>query len=91
MSRNARAGSIPAPGTFKKFIYIYHKQTNLLIMKKVTMIFAAVALVFAVASCGSKTTEEAAAVDSAVVVEADSLAVDSAAVAVDSTAVEAIQ
>jgi predicted small lipoprotein YifL len=57
-------------------------------MKKVTMIFAAVALTFAVASCGSKTTEEAAAVDSAVVVEADSVAVDSAAVAVDSTAVE---
>jgi predicted small lipoprotein YifL len=60
-------------------------------MKKVTMIFAAVALTFAVASCGSKTTEEAAAVDSAVVVEADTTAVDSAAVAVDSTAVEAIQ
>lgn len=53
------------------------------------MIFAAVALTFAVASCGSKTTEEAAAVDSAVVVEVDSVAVDSAAVAVDSTAVEA--
>lgn len=57
-------------------------------MKKVTMIFAAVAM-FAVASCGSKTTEETAAVDSTVVVEADSVAVDSAAVAVDSTAVEA--
>ena len=54
------------------------------------MIFAAVAM-FAVASCGSKTTEEAAAVDSTVVVEADSVAVDSAAVAVDSAAVEAIQ
>ena len=60
-------------------------------MKKVTMIFAAVALTFAVASCGSKTTEEAAAVDTAVVVEADSVAVDSAAVAADSTAVGAIQ
>ena len=57
-------------------------------MKKVTMIFAAVALTFAVASCGSKTTEEAAAVDSAAVVEVDSVAVDSAAVAVDSAAVE---
>ena len=55
------------------------------------MIFAAVALTFAVASCGSKTTEEAAAVDTAVVVEADSVAVDSAAVAADSTAVGAIQ
>ena len=53
------------------------------------MIFAAVALTFAVASCGSKTTEEAAAVDSAAVVEADSVAVDSAAVVADSTAVEA--
>ena len=53
------------------------------------MIFAAVALTFAVASCGSKTTEEAAAVDSTVVVEADSVAVDSAAVVADSTAVEA--
>ena len=89
MSRNARAGSIPALGTFKKIIYIYHKQTNLLIMKKVTMIFAAVALAFAVASCGSKTTEEAAAVDSAAVVGADSVAVDSAAVVADSAAVEA--
>jgi len=58
-------------------------------MKKVTMIFAAVALTFAVASCGSKTTEEVAAVDSAVVVEADSVAVDSAAVVADTTAVEA--
>ena len=87
MSRNARAGSIPAPGTFEKFIYIYHKQTNLPIMKKVTMIFAAVALTFAVASCGSKTTEETAAADSAVVVEADSTAVDSSAVVADSAAV----
>ena len=52
------------------------------------MIFAAVAFTFAVASCGSKTTEEAAAADSTVVVEADSVAVDSAAVAVDSAAVE---
>ena len=51
------------------------------------MIFAAVAM-FAVASCGTKTTEEAAVVDSTVVVEADSTVVDSAAVAVDSTAVE---
>ena len=88
MSRNARAGSIPAPGTFEKFIYIYHKQTNLPIMKKVTMIFAAVALTFAVASCGAKKTEEVV-VDS-VAVEADTTAVDSAAVEVaDSTAVEA--
>ena len=44
-------------------------------MKKVTMIFAAVALTFAVASCGSKKTEETAAVDSTVVVEADTAAV----------------
>ena len=43
------------------------------------MIFAAVALTFAVASCGSKTTEEAAAADSAVVVEADTTAVDTTA------------
>jgi predicted small lipoprotein YifL len=60
-------------------------------MKKVTMIFAAVALTFAVASCGSKTTEEAAAVDSAVVVEADTAAVTEEVVVADSTAVEAIQ
>jgi len=60
-------------------------------MKKVTMIFAAVALTFAVASCGSKTTEEAAAVDSAVVVEADTAAVTEEVVVTDSTAVEAIQ
>lgn len=39
------------------------------------MIFAAVALTFAVASCGSKKTEETAAVDSTVVVEADTAAV----------------
>ena len=36
------------------------------------MIFAAVALTFAVASCGSKTTEEAVVVDSVEVVEAPS-------------------
>lgn len=53
------------------------------------MILAAVVLTFAVASCGSKTTEEAAAVDSAAVVEADTTAVDSAAVVADTTAVEA--
>ena len=41
------------------------------------MIFAAVALTFAVASCGSKKTEEVV-VDS-VAVEADTTAVDSAA------------
>jgi len=57
-------------------------------MKKVTMIFAAVVLTFAVASCGAKKTEEVV-VDS-VAVEADTTAVDSAAVEVaDSTAVEA--
>jgi hypothetical protein len=57
-------------------------------MKKVTMIFAAVALTFAVASCGAKKTEEVV-VDS-VAVEADTTAVDSAAVEVaDSAAVEA--
>lgn len=55
------------------------------------MIFAAVALTFAVASCGSKTTEEAAAVDTAVVVEADTAAVTEEVVVADSTAVEAIQ
>ena len=49
------------------------------------MIFAAVALTFAVASCGAKKTEEVV-VDS-VAVEADTTAVDSAAV--DSAAVEA--
>jgi hypothetical protein len=71
VSRNARAGSIPAPGTFKKFIYIYNKQTNLLIMKKLTMILAAVALMFTVVSCGSKsTTEETVVADSVEVVEA---------------------
>ena len=53
------------------------------------MIFAAVALTFAVASCGSKPTTEEAVVDS-VAVEADTTAVDSAAVEVaDSAAVEA--
>jgi hypothetical protein len=46
-------------------------------MKKVTMIFAAVALTFAVASCGSKKTEEVV-VDS-VAVEADTTAVDTTA------------
>ena len=52
------------------------------------MIFAAVALTFAVASCGAKKTEEVV-VDS-VAIEADTTAVDSAAVEVaDSTAVEA--
>ena len=52
------------------------------------MIFAAVALTFAVASCGVKKTEEVV-VDS-VAVEADTTAVDSAAVEVaDSAAVEA--
>ena len=57
-------------------------------MKKVTMIFAAVVM-FAVASCGAKKTEEVVAVDS-VAVEADTTAVDSTAVVVaDSTAVEA--
>ena len=57
-------------------------------MKKVTMIFAAVALTFAVASCGAKKTEEVV-VDS-VAVEADTTAVDSAVVEVaDSAAVEA--
>jgi hypothetical protein len=57
-------------------------------MKKVTMIFAAVVM-FAVASCGAKKTEEVVAVDS-VAVEADTTAVDSAAVVVaDSAAVEA--
>ena len=55
------------------------------------MIFAAVALTFAVASCGSKTTEEVAAVDTAVVVEADTAAVTEEVVVADSTAVEAIQ
>jgi hypothetical protein len=57
-------------------------------MKKVTMIFAAVVM-FAVASCGAKKTEEVVATDS-VAVEADTTAVDSAAVEVaDSAAVEA--
>jgi hypothetical protein len=57
-------------------------------MKKVTMIFAAVVM-FAVASCGAKKTEEVV-VDS-VAVEADTTAVDSAAVEVaDTTAVEAV-
>lgn len=39
-------------------------------MKKVTIIFAAVALMFAIASCGTKTTEEAVVVDSIEAVEA---------------------
>ena len=52
------------------------------------MIFAAVVM-FAVASCGAKKTEEVVATDS-VAVEADTTAVDSAAVEVaDSAAVEA--
>jgi hypothetical protein len=56
-------------------------------MKKVTMILAAVVM-FAVASCGAKKTEEVV-VDS-VAVEADTTAVDSTAVVVaDSAAVEA--
>jgi hypothetical protein len=53
-------------------------------MKKVTMIFAAVAM-FAVVSCGSKKTEEVVAVDSLEVVEADTAAV-SDEVVVDSAA-----
>jgi uncharacterized protein YcfL len=53
-------------------------------MKKVTMIFAAVAM-FAVVSCGSKKTEEVVATDSVEVVEADTTAV----VVADSAAVEA--
>ena len=58
-------------------------------MKKVTMIFAAVVM-FAVASCGAKKTEEVVATDSVEVVVADTTAVDSAAVVVaDSAAVEA--
>ena len=52
-------------------------------MKKVTMIFAAVAM-FAVVSCGAKKTEEVVAVDS-VAVEADTVAV-SDEVVVDSAA-----
>jgi uncharacterized protein YcfL len=47
-------------------------------MKKVTMIFAAVAM-FAVVSCGAKKTEEVVAVDSVEVVEADTTAVDTTA------------
>ena len=43
-------------------------------MKKVTMIFAAVAM-FAVVSCGSKKTEEVVATDSVEVVVADTTAV----------------
>jgi uncharacterized protein YcfL len=54
-------------------------------MKKVTMIFAAVAM-FAVVSCGAKKTEEVVATDSVVVVEADTTAVEVA----DTTAVEAV-
>jgi hypothetical protein len=85
---NASAGSIPAPGTINKHIYIYNKQKQTNKMKKVTMIFAAVVM-FAVASCGAKKTEEVVATDS-VAVEADTTAVDSAAVEVaDSAAVEA--
>jgi len=53
-------------------------------MKKVTMIFAAVAM-FAVVSCGSKKTEEVVGTDSVEVVEADTTAV----VVTDSAAVEA--
>jgi hypothetical protein len=84
---NASAGSIPAPGTINKHIYIYNKQKQTNKMKKVTMIFAA-AVMFAVVSCGAKKTEEVV-VDS-VAVEADTTAVDSAAVVVaDSAAVEA--
>ena len=47
-------------------------------MKKVTMIFTAVAM-FAVVSCGAKKTEEVVAVDSVEVVEADTTAVDTTA------------
>jgi uncharacterized protein YcfL len=47
-------------------------------MKKVTMIFAAVVM-FAVASCGAKKTEEVVAADTLVVVEADTTAVDTTA------------
>jgi uncharacterized protein YcfL len=47
-------------------------------MKKVTMIFAAVAM-FAVVSCGSKKTEEVVAADTLVVVEEDTTAVDATA------------
>jgi len=53
-------------------------------MKKVTIIFAAVAM-FAVVSCGSKKTEEVVATDSVEVVVADTTAV----VVADSAAVEA--
>jgi hypothetical protein len=53
-------------------------------MKKVTMIFAAVAM-FAVVSCGKKTTEEVVVTDSVEVVEADTATV----VEVDSSATEA--
>lgn len=49
------------------------------------MIFAAVALMFAVVSCGKKTTEEVVATDSLEVVEADTTAV----VEVDSSATDA--
>lgn len=42
------------------------------------MIFAAVALVFAVVSCGKKTTEEVVATDSLEVVEVDSSATEPA-------------
>jgi len=66
------------------FIFITkQKQTNK--MKKVTMIFAAVVM-FAVASCGAKKTEEVVAADTVVVVEEDTTAVEVA----DTTAVEAV-
>jgi predicted small lipoprotein YifL len=44
-------------------------------MKKVTMIFAVAFLIFAVASCGSKSTSEEVSADSVEVVEADTVAV----------------
>jgi uncharacterized protein YcfL len=52
-------------------------------MKKVTMIFSAVAM-FAVVSCGSKKAEEVVVADSVEVVEADTTAVEVA----DTTATE---
>jgi len=82
---NASAGSIPAPGTINKHIYIYNKQKQTNKMKKVTMILAAVVM-FAVASCGAKKTEEVVAADTVVVVEEDTTAVEVA----DTTAVEAV-
>lgn len=62
-------------------------------MKKVTMIFAAVALMFAVVSCGSKSTSEEVSADSLVVVEEDTTLVSvTDEVVVDSAAKgEAIQ